>query len=159
PAVARGELGPHALAHVAQPNLVALVLGLGVLVAAASEHGVGELVGTLLPDGDGLLALLGVAALAALLANLVNNLPATLVVIPIAAAAGPASVLAALIGLNAGPNLTPTGSLATLLWRRVARGTDGAVPDARFVRLGAVATPVVVVAATTALWLAFRLGA
>lgn len=158
PALARRDAGPRTLLSAAQPNLVVLVLGLGVVVAAASEHGIGDLVDTLLPQGDSLPALLAVAAVAALLANLVNNLPATLVVIPIAAAGGPAPVLAALIGLNAGPNLTPQGSLATLLWRRVTKGTQGAVADATFVRLGAVVTPLVVGGATTALWLALRLG-
>ena len=58
--------------------------------------------------------------IAAVLANLINNLPATLVLL--AALGGtPAAgaVLAILIGVNVGPNLTYTGSLATLLWRRV----------------------------------------
>ena len=44
--------------------------------------------------------------------------------LPAAAAAGPETVLAVLIGVNAGPNLTYTGSLATLLWRRVLRERD-----------------------------------
>ena len=75
----------------------------------------------MLPDGTGLLALLGVTFVAAALANLLNNVPALLVLLPAAAAAGPATVLAVLIGVNAGPNLTYTGSLATLLWRRVLK--------------------------------------
>jgi arsenical pump membrane protein len=49
-------------------------------------------------------------ACAALLANLVNNLPATLALVPVAAASGPAAVLAVLIGVNVGPNLTYAGS-------------------------------------------------
>ena len=58
--------------------------------------------------------------IAAVLANLINNLPATLVLLA-ALGASPAAgaVLAILIGVNVGPNLTYTGSLATLLWRRV----------------------------------------
>ena len=69
-------------------------------------------------------ALLGATALAAVLANLLNNVPALLVLLPAAAAAGPPTVLAVLIGVNCGPNLTYTGSLATLLWRRVLRDRD-----------------------------------
>ena len=45
-------------------------------------------------------------ACAALLANLVNNLPARLALVPVAAASGPAAVLAVVIGVNVGPNLT-----------------------------------------------------
>ena len=64
-------------------------------------------------------AALATALLAAVLANLINNLPAVLVLLPLAAPAGPGAVLAVLLGVNIGPNLTFTGSLATLLWRRV----------------------------------------
>ena len=62
---------------------------------------------------------------------MLNNVPALLVLLPAAAAAGPETVLAVLIGVNAGPNLTYTGSLATLLWRRrAARPRRGAEPRA-----------------------------
>jgi arsenical pump membrane protein len=40
---------------------------------------------------------------------------------PLIAAAGAGPVLAVLLGVNIGPNLTYAGSLATLLWRRVMR--------------------------------------
>ena len=101
--------------------LLGFVLGLGLIVRALAEHGLGDLVTDVLPDGHGLLALLGATVLAALLANLLNNVPALLVLLPAAAAAGPETVLAVLIGVNAGPNLTYTGSLATLLWRGALR--------------------------------------
>ena len=68
--------------------------------------------------------------LAAVLANLLNNVPALLVLLPAAAAAGPETVLAVLIGVNAGPNLTYTGSLATLLWRGALRDR-GEEPEPR----------------------------
>jgi hypothetical protein len=44
--------------------------------------------------------------LAAVLANLINNLPAVLVLLPLATPAGPGAVLAVLLGVNIGPNLT-----------------------------------------------------
>ena len=75
----------------------------------------------IVPDGQDLLALLAIAAVAALLSNVVNNLPAVLVLLPLVTAAGPAAVLAVLIGVNIGPNLTYVGSLANLLWRGVVR--------------------------------------
>ena len=76
-----------------------------------------------------------------MLANVLNNLPATLLVVPLVAPPGPVAVLAALIGTNIGPNLTYVGSLATLLWRRVLR-TEGIDVDlGEFTRLGALTVP------------------
>ncbi len=89
-----------------------------------------------------------------MLANLLNNLPALLVLLPAAAASGPAVVLAVLIGVNAGPNLTYTGSLATLLWRRVLHERDAAPDLGAFTRLGLLTVPPILVSATVALWLA-----
>ena len=65
-------------------------------------------------------------------------------------------MLAALIGVNVGPNLTYVGSLATLLWRRVLRAEDVEVELGEFLRLGALTVPAVLVAATLALWLSVR---
>ena len=106
-----------------------------------------------MPAGTSLPALLATAALAAALANVINNLPAVLVLLPLAAATGPAAVLAVLIGANIGPNLTYVGSLATLLWRRVLREHDQGEPDlAEFTRLGLLTVPAGLVLATVALW-------
>ena len=79
-------------------------------------------------------------------------MPALLVLLPAAAAAGTPVVLAVLIGVNSGPNLTYTGSLATLLWRRVLRERD-AEPAREFLRLGALTVPPILIGATVALWL------
>jgi arsenical pump membrane protein len=133
--------------------LVGFVLGLGVIVAAVAQHGLERLVTDVLPDGHALPALLAVTALAAVLANLLNNLPALLVLLPAAAAAGTPTVLAVLIGVNAGPNLTYAGSLATLLWRRVLRARDAEPSHRDFHVLGALTVPPVLTGATIALWL------
>ena len=66
-------------------------------------------------------------------------------------------MLAVLIGVNTGPNLTYVGSLATLLWRRVLRKHGEELPISEFLRLGAITVPPVLVAATLALWLSLRL--
>jgi len=95
-----------------------------------------------------------VATLAAVLANLVNNLPATLALVPVAAAGGAPVLLAVLIGVNVGPNLTYVGSLATLLWRK-ALGSEA--PGAlRFSAVGLATVPLTLIAATTALWVALQ---
>ena len=141
------------LIRAAQPGLLVVVLGLGIIVEAAGEHGLRELADALLPEGAGLPALLAVAAVSALAANVLNNLPATLLLVPLAAAAGPAALLAMLIGVNVGPNLTPTGSLATLLWRRVLKAEGEHLGGTReLVGLGLATTPAALVLATIALW-------
>ena len=136
---------------------LAFVLALGLVVKAVSLHGLASLVAHLVPGGTSLGSLLVVAAVAAVLANLINNLPAVLLLLPAAAAAGPGVVLAVLIGVNAGPNLTYVGSLATLLWRRVLRQRDEELPTSEFVRLGAMTVPPVLLVSTLALWTSLRL--
>jgi len=140
------------LVRATEPAFLVFVLGLGVIVNAASENGLGPAVDDLLPGGSSILALLGIAGIAALLANLVNNLPATLLVVPLVAPAGPVAVLAALLGTNIGPNLTYVGSLATLLWRRVLRAEGIDADLGEFSRLGALTVPAALVASTVGLW-------
>ena len=101
-------------------------------------------------------ALLGIAAAAALLSNLVNNLPAVLVLLPLVTASGPAAVLAVLIGVNVGPNLTYVGSLANLLWRSVVR-RDIRAGFVEFTRIGLLTAPITLVVAVLALWVGIRL--
>jgi arsenical pump membrane protein len=137
--------------------LLAFVLAMGVLVRAVVDHGLGSVVQGWMPPGVTLAGMVGIAALAAALANLTNNLPAILVLAPLTAAAGPAAVLAALIGVNIGPNLTYTGSLATMLWRRIMHRHNHAVRPAEFTSLGALATPAALVAAVVALWASLQL--
>jgi arsenical pump membrane protein len=117
---------------------------------------VADAIDALVPGGEGLPALLCVALLGAVAANLVNNLPATLMLVPVAAASGPGVVLAALIGVNVGPNLTYVGSLATLLWRRVLHREDTDVDGGEFLRLAALTVPAGIVVSTVLLWFALE---
>jgi arsenical pump membrane protein len=152
PALARRTASPLRLARAIEPGFLVFVLGLGVIVQAAADNGLESAVRAVLPAGGSLPELLWIAALSAILANLVNNLPATLMLVPVAAAAGPGPVLAVLIGVNVGPNLTYVGSLATLLWRRVLHAEDTDVELSEFLRLGALTVPATLVAATLLLW-------
>jgi arsenical pump membrane protein len=143
------------LVREANPAFCAFVVALGIVVLAVREHGLGRLVDALVPSNEGLLGLLAVATLAAVLANVLNNLPATLVLLP-AVHQSPGMILAVLIGVNVGPNLTYVGSLATLLWRQILHMRD-ARPDAgEFLRLGSVTVPLGLVAGVLALWLALQ---
>ncbi|MEV4946901.1 SLC13 family permease [Streptomyces sp. NPDC053755] len=140
------------LAAATAPGFCLFVLALGVVVGAVVDHGLGRGLAAVLPEGDSLAALLAFAGVAAVLANLINNLPAVLALLPLVAPIGPGPVLAVLIGVNVGPNLTYAGSLATLLWRRIVHEHEDRVALGEFTRLGVLATPAALVAAVVGLW-------
>ena len=151
-ALVRREATPQSLVVAASPLFCLFVLALGIVVKGVVVNGLGSGAERVLPHGSSLPTLLAVAAAAAVLACVINNLPAILALLPIVAAGGPGPVLAALIGVNLGPNLTYAGSLATLLWRRILRAHDTDADIGDFTRLGLLTVPVGVVAATVVLW-------
>ncbi|MFF7856719.1 SLC13 family permease [Streptomyces sp. NPDC007904] len=155
-ALARRHTTPAAIVRSADLPFLAFVLALGVVVRAVVDNGLGDALDAALPDGTTLPALLGVAGLAALLANLINNLPAVLALVPLAAPSGPGAVLAVLLGVNIGPNLTYAGSLATLLWRRIAHHHDHDVRLREFTLLGLLTVPAALLASTVALWVSLE---
>jgi arsenical pump membrane protein len=61
-----------------------------------------------------------------------------------------------LLGVNVGPNLTYTGSLATLLWRRVVRAAGVEPSRGSFFRFAVIATPAALVLSTVMLWLTLQ---
>jgi arsenical pump membrane protein len=65
-------------------------------------------------------------------------------------------VLAVLIGVNVGPNLTYVGSLANLLWRSVVRREIGA-GFVEFTRIGLLTAPITLVIAVLGLWVGIRI--
>jgi arsenical pump membrane protein len=155
PRVARRDVRLSRLVAEASPGFCLFVLALAVVVDGVTRHGLGDALRHVVPASTGFGSLLAIAAVAAVLANLVNNLPATLALTPLVAM-HPASVLAMLIGVNVGPNATYPGSLATLLWRRQLPAADR--PRAgQFHAFGALTVPVIVLLATVALWGAVRI--
>jgi len=153
-ALGRGSDTAAGLLRAASLPFLLFVLGLGIVVEAVVRNGLGRAIAGVTPGGSGLLALLALAGLAAALANLVNNLPAVLVLLSVlrGSGTGPGPVLAVLIGVDVGPNLSYAGSLATLLWRRLLADRDQAPDLAEFTRLGLLTVPAGVVLATVALW-------
>ena len=86
------------------------------------------------------------AALGAVVAVFVNNLPAA-VLLGSGAVAHPRGLL---IGLDVGPNLAVTGSLSALIWWQAARAV-GARPSAlRYTTVGVVLVPLTIAAALAA---------
>ena len=152
PTLRAGRVRARELVAAADLPFLAFVLGLGVVVRGVQERGLGRLVAHLMPDGSTLLDLLVVAGIAAVLANLLNNLPATLLLLPATSAAGVPALMAMLVGVNIGPNLTYVGSLATLLWKRLLHERDVVATQAEFLRLGLLTVPTALLGATLTLW-------
>jgi arsenical pump membrane protein len=111
----------------------ALVAGsLGVLAAAAVAH----LHVTTVVRGGGTLSLARTVGVTALAANVINNLPALLVALPAVGHHATPALWAILVGVNMGPVLLVTGTLASLLWLD-ALGRLGVEVHARdFTRVG-----------------------
>jgi arsenical pump membrane protein len=155
-ALARRDTTAAKIADALDVPFLAFVLCLGVVVDAVMLNGLDGAMRDVLPTGNTLPALLGIAIVAALLSNVVNNLPAVLVLLPLVTASGAAAVLAVLIGVNVGPNLTYVGSLANLLWRSVVR-RDIRAGFGEFTRVGLVTTPITLVVAVLGLWVGIRI--
>lgn len=150
PRLRRRDIAARTVLAGTSPGFCLFVLALAVIVDGVTRHGLSDALRHLVPSGASFPALLGLALLAAALANLVNNLPATLALVPLVAG-NPALVLAMLLGVNIGPNATYPGSLATLLWRRMLPPADK--PRAgEFHALGLLTVPALIVLATVALW-------
>ncbi|MGB7052540.1 MAG: SLC13 family permease, partial [Acidimicrobiales bacterium] len=143
-------IGIRLAARKDQPRHVVQVLGAPLLVLL---FGVAVAMGTVGRVWDGpstLLAHLDVwrtAAVAAVTSLIVNNLPAA----SLLAARTPERPFALLIGLNLGPNLFVTGSLAWMLWLRSARSAGAQPSVARASRIGVIAAPLSMVAAIAVL--------
>lgn len=155
--LAQGRSSVRGLVRSVNLPFLIFVLALGVVVKAVLVNGGDAAVSRLLPTDTGLVSLMTIAAIAALLSNVVNNLPATLVMLAPLSAYGPAPVLAALIGVNIGPNLTYVGSLANLLWRRVLHQHGEQTDVAEFTWLGLLTVPVCLMVAVLALWAGARM--
>jgi arsenical pump membrane protein len=142
----RSRSGPVGVARGISWGILPLVAGLFVLVEALQKTGVTDDLAGLLRDlvqGSAASAAWAVAAVLAVGCNLVNNLPAGLLagrVVQLAQV--PEHVRAAvLIGVDLGPNLSITGSLATILWLTALRREGLRVSAWSFLRLGAAVMP------------------
>jgi len=86
------------------------------------------------------------------LSNLMNNLPAGLIARATVASSHPSQTVvdALLIGVDLGPNLSVTGSLATILWLSAIRREGENVGFWRFLKVGMVVMPPALILALAA---------
>ncbi|WP_219059933.1 arsenic transporter [Pseudomonas sp. UMAB-08] len=152
----RQRLNPLPVLKGVSWGVLPLVAGLFVLVEGLAQTGV---INTLahalasLAEHSTLQATWGAGIIVAIASNMVNNLPAGL----IAGSVGeidhlPTAITSALlIGVDLGPNLSITGSLATLLWLIAVRREGEHVSAIDFLRLGILVMPPALIGALAAL--------
>lgn len=148
----------HALAEIVKGvswSVLPLVAGLFVLVEALNRAGARGDVGSVLKWcagaprlAGGLAASFGIAGLS----NVMNNLPSGLLA---GGALQSVSVPpyirdAVLIGVDLGPNLSVTGSLATILWLIALRREGEQIDGWQFLRAGAIVMPAALFLSTLA---------
>jgi len=127
-------------------GVLPLVAGLFVLVESLEKTGVTRELSTLLQrlvQQSATVAAWASGVVLAVGCNLVNNLPAGLVAGRVVEMARvPDHVRSAvLIGVDLGPNLSVTGSLATILWLTALRREGQTVSAWSFLKLGALVMP------------------
>lgn len=136
-------------------GVLPLVAGLFVMVEALAKTGaIGELNAFLhgAVEGSARGTAWGVGLVTAIADNIANNLPVGLVAGSAASSDHlPSKVVSAmLIGVDLGPNLSVTGSLATILWLVALRRERIHVTAWSFLQIGALVTPPALIAALAA---------
>ena len=144
--LARSKCGPLDVVRNISWGVLPLVAGLFVLVEALEKTGIAKALAGILQHlvaSSATLAAWTSGGALALGCNLVNNLPAGLVAGRVAELAHvPDHVRSAvLIGVDLGPNLSVTGSLATILWLTALRREGLEMSAWNFLKLGALVMP------------------
>ena len=118
--------GPWSLVKDISWSIIPLVAGLFILVEALDKTGLIAMISAQLGDAaqrSTTTTAWGAGTIIAFASNLINNLPAGLIAASaVQGAHAPEPVTSAvLIGVDLGPNLSVTGSLATILWLTALR--------------------------------------
>jgi arsenical pump membrane protein len=146
----RAHSSPLKLAKEISWGTLALVAGLFVMVDAMESVGALKFTQEALHWAQGLAPALGAfvtSFVVGIANNLVNNLPLGLIAGGTLHAAHVKGLIAdaVLIGVDLGPNLSVTGSLATILWLIALRKEKLDVSFWDFLKVGAVAMPVALI--------------
>ncbi|WP_198347956.1 ArsB/NhaD family transporter [Plantactinospora sp. KBS50] len=131
--------------------LLASVTGLFLIVDTVVRYGLSDLLHAAVGTDSGAAGVWRAAGTGAVLANLINNLPAYLSGEAVIPAGHTGQLLGLLVGTNVGPLVLPWASLATLLWVERCRAAGVSVRWSRFVLTGAVTAALALGAATAAL--------
>jgi arsenical pump membrane protein len=142
----RERKGPWLILKDISWGVLPLVAGLFVLVEALDKTGLIGIITTLLHNAaqrSAIWAAWGAGVVVAIASNLVNNLPTGLIAgNAVQNAHVPERITrAVLIGVDLGPNLSVTGSLATILWLTALRREGQTVSAGAFLKLGIIMMP------------------
>jgi arsenical pump membrane protein len=138
-------------------SVLPLVAGLFVIVEALQNAGLLRLGLTgmqALAQSSTSIAKGAAALVVALLSNGMNNLPVGLMSGAAIQHAQETSIVAhaILIGVDLGPNLSVTGSLATILWLIALRREKVVITAWEFFKIGIIAMPIALIASLVVLW-------
>jgi arsenical pump membrane protein len=148
----QAKQNPLKLAREISWSTLLLVAGLFVMVDAVESQGALQLTQSWMARAQSLTPALGALIVGFVVAvgnNVVNNLPLGLIAGGTLQAAHVKGLIAnaVLIGVDLGPNLSVTGSLATILWLLALRKEKVHVDFWEFLKVGALAMPVALLAA------------
>ena len=151
----RERKGPWPMVKGISWSVLPLVAGLFVLVEALDKSGLIRRIAGILQrqtEHAPASASWGAGIVIAFASNLMNNLPAGLIAgNALHAANAPDQVTrAVLIGVDLGPNLSITGSLATILWLSALRREEQSVSALDFLKLGFLVMPPALILAIAA---------
>ncbi|MBV9868195.1 MAG: hypothetical protein JO316_22810 [Abitibacteriaceae bacterium] len=154
----RQQLNRHILHEISWP-LFPFVIGLFVVIRGVENLGLAPIAARGLEKvgSTSLPQIVATAFGTGIGSNIVNNIPMALLSISVlrgAHATHPAQY-GALLGCNLGPNLTLTGSLATMLVITGARKRGEDMGAWEFFRVGIITTPLLLISSAIALWLTF----
>jgi arsenical pump membrane protein len=142
-------------------SVLPLVAGLFVLVEGLNKTGLVDQLATLLQQETARSVtqaawLSGVGL--ALVCNLMNNLPAGLIVGSVVQAGSIPDMIKSflLIGIDLGPNLSVTGSLATILWLVALRREGIRVSAWEFLKLGIPVMLIALLASLAVVWVQYQ---
>lgn len=140
-------------------SLFVFIIGMFIVVRGFERYWLSDVTGATVLGGP-LAALLASVGGTALGSNVVNNVPMTVLAIAVLQhlAGGIQRIMAygTVIGTDIGPVLTTYGSVATMLWLTMLRKRGIDVTTIQYMKIGAITMPLVLLAATAALWLVLR---
>jgi arsenical pump membrane protein len=151
-----GRQSPFPVVRDISWGVLPLVAGLFILVEAVEQTGILRAMARLLHEAATASpqeTAVGAGVIVAFASNLLNNLPTALIAATVSQGADvPLQVTSGLlIGVDLGPNLSVTGSLATILWLIALRREGEAVTAWQFLKLGIIIMPPALLVALSAM--------
>ncbi len=118
-------------------ELVPFVLSMFVIVLALKANGITDTLKSLFVSGEKIDGV-HVGYISALVSNLLNNIPMSVLFESIVSGANKAAVYGAVVGSNIGAFITPVGALAGIMWNKILARHGVKLPFIKFVFYGVV---------------------